>query len=121
LATQANILQKDVVFRTYSEGDAVKTDPFLCYLKHNLYELNKVAILDQTAFGHQSEGSKLSKRPAGSYSSLGSASDAARSSAGAAKSNTSADSRRDNALQCRDIKIPDDEQPIYLYYPRGIA
>lgn len=55
-----------VEFHTFSEGDTVITDRFLCYLLHDGYDLSRVAILseDQTAFGHQSwdpetEGSKL--------------------------------------------------------------
>jgi len=46
------------VFHTFSEGDGMMSDRFLCYLAHAGYDLSRVAILseDQTAFGRQSWG-----------------------------------------------------------------
>ncbi len=41
-------------FRTFLESDSLMTDRFLCYLRHEGYDLNQVAVLseDQTAFGN---------------------------------------------------------------------
>jgi|HubBroStandDraft_4_1064222.scaffolds.fasta_scaffold00098_20 hypothetical protein len=41
-------------FRTFLEGDGLMTNRFLCYLQHEGYDLERVAILseDETAFGN---------------------------------------------------------------------
>ena len=82
-------------FQTFSEGDAVTTNRFLCYLWHGGYDLSRVAVLseDQTAFGRQSW---VKRFPPGGESD-------------------------DSRLQCGDHPVPEYESVIKLYYPRDIA
>ena len=85
-------------FRTFSEGDALMTNRFLCYLWHGGYDLRRVAILseDQTAFGRQSWHREFLGRPP--------------------------DGKPDDVgLQCGNQPIPEYESVINLYYPRDIA
>jgi hypothetical protein len=80
-------------FRTFNEGDTLMTDRFLCYLRHEGYDLDRVAIIseDETAYGSGGQGGKDA--------------DAA-----------------DGAVHCQADR-PDQvsETPKYLYYPRDIA
>ena len=89
-------------YRTFYEGDSVMTDRFLCYLQHEGYDLNHVAILseDETAFG---------KAPPDKTPSAGNQPDEK-------KPATQATSK----LRCQNDKA-DAGSPIFLYYPRDIA
>ena len=89
---QPHGLQGDLLYRTFFEGDALATDRFLCYLQHEGYNLDRVAILseDETAFG---KAVSANKNPA---------------EAGPSRCmNADSDQER--------------QSPIYLYYPRDIA
>ncbi|MFN8006918.1 MAG: hypothetical protein U0V70_07840 [Terriglobia bacterium] len=89
-----------VEFRTYYESDSLITDRFLCYLQHQGYSLDKVAILseDETAFGkEQLENTK----------------------APSVKSNEPTNNT-DGPPRCCGQQ-GDNQWPIYLYYPRDIA
>ncbi len=80
-------------FRTFNEGDTLMTDRFLCYLRHEGYDLGRVAIIseDETAYGSGGQGGK----------------------------NGDAD---DGAIHCQaDRPGQASETPKYLYYPRDIA
>jgi hypothetical protein len=80
-------------FRTFFESDALMTDRFLCYLQHEGYDLNHVAILseDETAFGKAvSPDSQKNAGPSG--------------------------------LRCQGGNSHQHQgMPVYLYYPRDIA
>ncbi len=54
-------------FRTFLEGDGLMTNRFLCYLQHEGYDLERVAILseDETAFGN------VAKQPTKTVGPLG--------------------------------------------------
>ncbi len=96
-------------FQTYSEGDAVMTNRFLCYLRYHHYSLDSVAILseDQTTFGRQSESRSKTD---------------GQSADPASKANASADNQPgDGILRCGGNAVGENERPIYLYYPRDIA
>lgn len=80
-------------YRTFFEGDGLMTDRFLCYLQHEGYDLNHVAILseDETAFGKAASPGKKNA------------------------DNTS-------PPRCRGKNPgPNQGTPVYLYYPRDIA
>ncbi len=80
-------------FRTFFEGDSLMTDRFLCYLQHEGYPLNRVAILseDETAFGK-------------------------------AESPPAQNSQATSDFLCQDRRAGQREgTPLYLYYPRDIA
>ncbi len=90
-------------FRTFSEGDTLMTDRFLCYLRHENYDLSRVAILseDETAFGGAAVGGALEK--------------------GALKKKET-EEKKENAVRCQgDNQKQSAESPKYLYYPRDIA
>jgi len=84
--------QGELQYRPFFEGDSLMTDRFLCYLQHEGYDLDRVAILseDETAFGKSVSSDKKTS--------------------GA------------SALRCQggDGGQPE-PSPIYLYYPRDIA
>jgi len=78
-------------FRTFLESDSLMTDRFLCYLRHEGYNLNHVAILseDQTAFGGATN-------PRGKGSGF-------------------------HRCYGEPTNDSNPQQPIYVYYPRDIA
>jgi hypothetical protein len=86
-------------FRTFLESDSLMTDRFLCYLQHEGYDLNRVAILseDQTAYG-KAGAANAAKEPGPPMQS--------------------------GATRCQG-QVPGSDKanqlPIYLYYPRDIA
>ena len=84
--------QGELQYRPFFEGDALMTDRFLCYLQHEGYDLNRVAILseDETAYG---KSDSKEKKPADTKST-----------------------------RCQGGGGGQPERsPIYLYYPRDIA
>jgi len=84
--------QGELQYRPFFEGDALMTDRFLCYLQHEGYDLNRVAILseDETAFGKSGTSDKTT--------------------------------RAGSPMRCQDGDVGQPEpSPIYLYYPRDIA
>ena len=98
--TQAD-LQKNsplakLQFRTFFEGDSLMTNRFLCYLQHEGYDLERVAILseDETAFGNVGKPSKKTASPL--------------------QCNGGAPSPPGQAQKPV-------VSPVYLYYPRDIA
>src|SRR5271169_3207689 len=85
-------LRPEDEFRTFLQSDSLMTDRFLCYLQHEGYDLNHVAILseDQTAFGK----AKVSKDQKGGGP---------------------------GEPRCQDHRNRYEGTPVYLYYPRDIA
>ena len=94
-------LRKQDSFRTFYESDSLMTDRFLCYLQHEGYDLNRVAILseEQTAFGAA----------------------AVKRSVTQTKQNSRGENAAGQSVRCGDAFGAGDQQPIYLYYPRDIA
>lgn len=102
-------LTGDLGFRTFFEGDGLMTDRFLCYLQHEGYDLNHVAILseDQTAFGSQRQR-YLTPKNSHSQTLPG------------LEGRTESEASEDDAkLPCAAGIL--DQRPISLYYPRDIA
>jgi hypothetical protein len=86
-------IEQKLEFRTFFEGDSLMTNRFLCYLQHEGYDLNHVAILseDETAFGENTpaSGNPVSSAP---------------------------------EPRCqRETPEKTRQKPKYLYYPRDIA
>ncbi|HVO79008.1 MAG TPA: hypothetical protein VMT39_03250 [Candidatus Bathyarchaeia archaeon] len=98
LALGTKLKKPDLLtFRTFSEGDGVMTNRFLCFLRNDGYQLSRVAILseDQTAFGHQRWDPRVNNPGAGNND--------------------------EGILKCGGREVPTAEGPINLYYPRDIA
>jgi hypothetical protein len=98
-------------FNTYFEGDALMTDRFLCYLQHEGYDLNKVAVLseDETAFGKAA--SSKSQKPAKSR----------RQKLAPHHSEESITDDQSTPRCLTDAQSQPADSPVYLYYPRDIA
>ncbi len=105
---QTDAAARVIEFRTFFEGDALMTDRFLCYLQHEGYDLDRVAILseDETAFGKTVLPTKQTVKGTKRFFKRGEP-----------VPDTNADSSQS---RCGNSDQPN-QTPIYLYYPRDIA
>lgn len=99
-------LPRQLTFRTFSEGDSLMTDRFLCYLQGAGYNLSRVAILseDETAFGKAPAPPTAPKSPGGAKNDPG-----------------QPPNREQSSPRCGGQNADGAGSPTYLYYPRDIA